>query len=90
MGMSIGRSSSTKSPVDSYLCVYVMEALLEVIKEARPEMCVSASKIKGGFGCVMYRCLSSSISCTATYVCVYICMLPPLNDCNYIRQIFCC
>ena len=39
MVMSVcGYHLQLKSTVDSYLCVYVMKELLEVLKETHPEM----------------------------------------------------
>ena len=74
----VGLSSSTKSPVDSYLCVYVMEALLEVIKWGAPRdvaMCVYARELKPRYGCVSARvCLSSSLSNRQLFVCVSVYM----------------
>ena len=70
MGVCTCVSLSTKSPVDSCLCVClcVMEALLEVLLEVRPE-CVRlcTRKIIG-----MGVCLSSSLPpLTAICVCMY-------------------
>ena len=53
-------------------------------------MCVCAhARSRVGMGVCMCVCLSSS-SPVDSFLCVYvsICMLTPLNDCDYIRQYF--
>ena len=58
MGVRMCVSSSTKFPVENYLCVYIMEALLEVLKRGAPrDVCVR--EIKGRYGCVIVCALSS-------------------------------
>ena len=76
MGMSKGvcvcLSSSTKSPVDSYLCVYVMEALLEVLKkDASPSpihVCQCTRDQAWVWLCV---CIIFTLLQTTTCVCMY-------------------
>ena len=89
-------SSTTKSPVDGYLCVFVMEELLEVLKRGTPRdvaKCVYACEIKPGY---RWKWVCVGVchrhSPEDRYFCVYvcICMLTPLNYCNYIRQFFYC
>ena len=50
-------------------------------------MCLCAGKIKVRHGCV---CVCHDHSPVGSFLCVYvsICMLTPLNDCDYIRQYF--
>ena len=84
--MNVCLSSSTNSPVDSYLCVYVIEALLKALKTDVPRdvaMCV----IKSSHGCV-YVCVCHLHSPVDSYLCVNVCMcmLTPLNDYAYTRQ----
>ena len=77
------QSSSTKFPVDSYLCVYVMKALLEVPKgSANRDVCVfvHARSMVGMGVCVVIF--------TLMHVCI--CILTPLIACDYIRELFYC
>ena len=92
MGMCMCVSSLNKSPVHSYfcVCVCVMKRSWECYKRSTPRCaCLCASKIKGRHGCVCV-CHHHSPVVSLLCVCVYvsICMLTPLNDCDYIRQYF--
>ena len=70
-------SSSTKSSVDSYLCVYVMNAL-KGFREARPEIYVSAhARSKVGTGVCMYVSVVFILQETAT--CDGVCMSIDVN-----------
>ena len=77
-------SSSTKSPVDSYLSVYVMEALLDMLKRGEPRLprctCVCARKIKGECGRVhVYESVCHLHSTADSYLCVYVCSYMYVN-----------
>ena len=53
-------------------------------------MCVCTRESKGGYGCVYVR-VCQFHSPIDRYLCVYVlCMLTPLKDCDYIRQLFYC
>ena len=58
VGIGACLSSSTKSPVYSYLCVYVMEAFLKVLKRSTPrDVCLcTQDQARVGMG-VLYVCL---------------------------------
>ena len=50
-------SSSTHSPVDSYLCVYVMEAILKVPKRGAPrDVCVFVTRDQSRFVTIKTIC----------------------------------
>ena len=52
-GMGTCKPSSTNPPIDSYMYVYVMEALLEVFKRTPSEMYVClCTRIKRVYECV--------------------------------------
>ena len=51
-------------------------------------VCSCTHKIKGGHEFVSVRHHHSPSTATCERICVYICMLTPLNDCDYIRQFF--
>ena len=92
MGVCMCVSSSNKSPVHSYLCV-CHEALLGVLWKKRPEMCKRVCahvRSRVGMGVCMRVCVCHHHSPVDSFLCVYvsICMLTPLNDCDYIRQYF--
>ena len=72
--MYVYLSSSTKSPVDSNLSVYVIEAILEVLTRGAPPrcMCICAREFKSGYGCVCV-CLSFSLAIDG-YLCVCVWM----------------
>ena len=70
-----------------YVCV--MEMLLKVLLEARPEMCVCVY-IRSRVGMNLCMCLIITLPSTVTCVYVCICMLTPLDNCDYIRQLVHC
>ena len=84
------QSSSNKSPVDSYLYLYVMEALLEVLRRGTPRnVCVFGhARSSVGASAYMRVCLSSSLSSRLQLVCI--CILTLLNNSDYIKQLFFC
>ena len=79
-------SSSTKSSVDSYLCMYVIEALSEVLKKGTPQNVFVFVHVRSRVGMGMYVCMSVIFTLQETAIFVYACacMLTPLKDCNYI------
>ena len=98
VGMGMCVSSLNKSPVHSYLCVCVMKCSWECYKRSAPR-CVSVCahvRSRVGMGVCMgvcmcaYVCVCHHHSPVDSFLWVYesICMLTPLNDCDYIRQYF--
>ena len=90
----IKKISSTQLLVCVCVCVCVCvswSAPGSAIKEAPRDVwvCLCARKIKGRHGCV-YVCVYVIITLPSIASCVYvsICMLTPVNDCDYIRQYF--
>ena len=83
-------TSSTKSPVDSYLSVYVIVALLHILKRSVPrDVCVFIQPtLRVGMGMCMHVCLAFPFSSKQILVCI--CMFTPLNDCDYIMQLVYC
>ena len=78
-------SSLNKSPVHSYLCVCNGSAIKEVPQDVC--VCLYTRKTKG-----IHVCVCHHHSPVDSFLCVYvcICMLTPLIDCDYMRQLFYC
>ena len=79
-GMGVCVSSLTKSIVDSYLSVYVLEAILEVITRGAPRnvRVVVHARSRVGMDVCIRVCLPFLVSSRQLLVFVCICMLTPL------------
>ena len=81
--------SYTKSPVDSYLCVCVCNGSTpgRAVNARTIRVCSCTRKVKGACTCVCHR--HSPVD-SYLRVSVYVAILTPVNDCDYIRQLFYC
>ena len=80
MGVSVNINQITSRQL--LVCVYVMEALLQVLKRGKPQdACMFVhTRSSVGMGVCMCECLSPVLSSTASCVSIYVCFIYRTNN----------